>query len=734
MKELNKSMIEYKNSYEELTRYCQSILTEEELEKIAKAYEMAEIILGDKKWSWGEQILSHSIEVGKIAINEIGLGVDSVICALLHNTFNEVEDKEAHFHQIDKLFGRSVKNILEGIAKINALDTETISVHSENYRKLILALSGDVRVILIKIADRLYDMRTLEWVGEDLRQKFSTETSYLYAPLAHRLGLYKIKSELEDTALRYLNPEAYQYIVKRLEETSEERKNFIAKFVRPIENKLKTKGFKFEMKARTKSIYSIWNKMNKQKVGFEEVYDLFAIRVILNSTPENEKSDCWQVYSIVTEEYQPNTERLRDWISIPKSNGYESLHTTVMGPLAKWVEVQIRTSRMDEVAEKGFAAHWKYKGGAGSRDLDNWLAGIREILESKDTNLVDFIDDFQKNIYEDEIFVFTPKGDLKKLPAGATILDFAYDIHSHVGDKCVGGKVNGRIVTLKYKLQNGDQIEIETSNNQKPKIDWLEYAVTSKAKSRIKASLNEAKKIEAEHGKEIILRKFKNWKLEFNDEVIRKVLKHYKLKYAIDLYYQISIDKIDPLEIKNLVVEETTPTEKDKLEEVLSGDQIKDLRFSKGNDFLIIDNNINNVVYKLAPCCNPIPGDNIFGFVTIKEGIKIHRYSCPNAKDMIARYPYRVIQARWRDTEKQSAFQATIRISGDDEIGIVGEISQILAKDFQVQIRSISVDSDTEGMFDGTIRILVFDTGHLEFVIQRLKQIKGVRHVVRSDS
>lgn len=719
--------------FNNLRQICEPLLSQTELSLVQQAYEYAQKALGDKCWEWNEPIIHHSIEVAKIVVKEVGLGSDSIITALLHNVLDVHSDLEIRYVQIEKQFGKAVRNMLEGINKINDLDTETISIHSENYRRLMLALSGDVRVILIKIADRLHDMRTVDWVDDKLQKRYATETSYLYAPLAHRLGLYVIKSELEDLALRTLNTEAYSYIENRLKETEIQRQNFVADFVRPISERLKKKNFKFEMKSRTKSIYSIWNKMNKSKVDFDEVFDLFAIRVILNSKLEEEKSDCWQVYSMVTETYQPNTERMRDWISIPKSNGYESLHTTVMGPGGKWVEVQIRTQRMDEVAEKGLAAHWKYKGGKGNQELDDWLSNIREILESKETSIVDFIDDFQRNIYDDEIFVFTPRGDLKKLPGGATLLDFAYDIHSHLGDQCTGGKVNRKHVTLKHVLNNGDQVEIETNKNQKPKVDWLDFVTTSKAKNRIKSSLNEAKKIEAANGKEIILRKFKNWKLEFNDEAIRLAIKHFKLKYAIDLYYNISIEKIDPLEIKNLLAEKQESSAQEQVAEMLPSEEVKSLHFSEGEDYLVIDNNLKHVTYKLAPCCNPIPGDNIFGFVTIKEGIKIHRHSCPNAKDMMERYPYRVIKARWKNADVRNAFQATVRISGEDHIGLVGEITNTLAKDFQIQIRSISVDSDNQGEFFGTIRLLVFDTGHLDFVMQRLKQIEGVRHVSRGD-
>ena len=445
-------------------------------------------------------------------------------------------------------------------------------------------------------------------------------------------------------------------MVHRLKETEKERENFVAEFVKPVEKTLKQKGFNFSMKARTKSLFSIWNKMQKKRVSFDEVMDLFAIRIILDSNPENEKSDCWTVYSVVTEEYQANPERLRDWISIPKSNGYESLHATVMGPQGKWVEVQIRTRRMDEVAEKGLAAHWRYKGGKESSGFDSWLAGIREILENPEMNVVDFIDQFRINIYSDEIFVFTPKGDLKKLPAGATLLDFAYEIHSDVGDKCVGGKVNGKKVTLKYKLKNGDQISIDTSNNQKPKIDWLEIVKTTKAKNRVKTSLNEERKNQAALGRETLLRKFKNWKIELNDEAIRRILKKYDYKLAADFYYDLADGKIDPLDVKSIFTEKEEESTKNRIEELLPKSEIKSLTFDGGDDYLIIDNNLKNINHKLARCCNPVFGDSVFGFVTINDGIKIHRNNCPNAPQMKERFPYRVIKARWKNVESHRFF------------------------------------------------------------------------------
>jgi GTP pyrophosphokinase len=473
--------------------------------------------------------------------------------------------------------------------------------------------------------------------------------------------------------------------------------------------------------------------MQKQKVDFHEVYDLFAIRIILNSVPENEKATCWQVFSVVTEEYLSNPDRLRDWITYPKSNGYESLHTTVLGPGNRWVEVQIRTHRMDDIAENGLAAHWRYKGGKGGAEIDKWLKNVREILENPQLNPVDFIEDFKVNIYEDEIFVFTPKGDLIKLRAGATLLDFAYEIHSKIGDKCVGGKVNNRLVTLKYQLKNGDQISVETSNNQKPKLDWLDFVVTSKAKTRIKASLNEEHKREAENGKEILRRKFKNWKIELNDLVIRDLLKHYKLKLAADLYYNISVGKLDTLEIKDQIVGKHDESQQEKLSEMLPAQEVKELSFDNSDDYLVIDNNLKDINYKLAVCCNPIFGDEIFGFVTIMEGIKIHRITCPNAKQMVERYPYRIIKAKWRITGKRNSFQASIHISGSDRSGIVTDISRIIAKEVGIQMRSIAINSEDKA-FDGTLRVYVNDLEHLDFLMQKLKNIKGVHSVSRADA
>ena len=718
------------SAYNSLKKYCQPTWDNDAYSKLENAFDFAENVIGNHRFSHGEVILIHSLEVATIVAREIGLEPNSVITGLLHNVMYAGLKEKATHKQIEEQFGENIYSILEGMAKINALGTDTIDLHSENYRKLMLALAGDVRVILIKIADRLQVMRNLEAYEVDTRGKLISETLHLYAPLAHRLGLYNINSELMDLCLKYQKPDEYNYVVSRLKETEKERANFVAEFVKPIEKKLQSRGLKFSMKARTKSISSIHTKMKKKNVSFDEVMDLFAIRIILDSEPENEKSDCWTAYSFVTEEYQTNPNRLRDWITIPKKNGYESLHTTVMGPQQRWVEIQIRTKRMDEVAEKGLAAHWKYKGGKAS-ELDSWLAGIRDILENPGTNVVDFIDHFNTDIYSDEIFVFTPKGDLKKLAKGATLLDFAYEIHSKLGDTCIGGMVNGKNVTLKYQLKNGDQISINTSNSQKPKIDWLDFLVTSKARSRVKASLNEERNLQAAQGRETLLRKFKNWKLDFNDDAIRKVLKHFGFKLAVDFYYEVSTGKIDPLEVKSLFTKEDESAKR-IIEELLPQKEVGELRYEGGEDFLIIDNNLKNVTYTLAKCCNPVLGDKIFGFITIKEGIKIHRVSCPNAPQMKERYPYRIIKAVWRDTAEKKSFLTNLHISGTDELGIVSDISHIIAKDVGTQMRSINIESD-KGIFEGKLQILVYSLDHLEFLIHKLQKIKGVISVTRGE-
>jgi len=728
-------MTELKDTGLLLSRFlsvCNTLFEGDKLANILKATQFARETMGEKSFPSGEGILSHSLEVALIVAEEIGLESDSVVAGILHNVLYVSSDGLVQPGKIPAEFGEPVFRILEGMSKINTLGTDTVELHPENFRMLMLALAGDVRVILIKIADRLQTLRNFDLFPADTIRRVAVETNHIYAPLAHRLGLYKLHSELQDLCLKYLKPEAYREVIEKLRETENERAGFTAEFVKPIEEVLRSRGFRFEMKARTKSVFSIYNKMLKQNVPFDEVYDLFAIRVILDSEPVNEKADCWTVYSVVTDEYQANPERMRDWITIPKSSGYESLHATVMGPHKKWIEVQIRTRRMDEMAEKGLAAHWKYKGGKENKELDRWLTNIRDILENPEVSVVDFIDEFRKDVYSEEIYVFTPRGDLKKLPVGASILDFAYDIHSDLGDKCVGGKVNNRKVNLKQKLRNGDIVTVETSNNQKPKIDWLDFVVTAKARNRIKASLNEARKRDAALGKEELYRKFKNWKIELTEEIMRKLLKFYNFKLATDLYYHIAIGKIDTLNIKALIKEEEKQAVKTRLEEILLPETSKEQASDAGDDYMIIDSNIRNVTYKLAPCCNPVYGDEIFGFVTIHEGIKVHRVSCPNAPQMIERFPYRLIKAKWRPTATKSSFLTTLYLTGTDSIDIVSEISHVIAKDFGVQMRAINIESE-RGEFRGVLKIWVHNVDHLEFLIHKLKNVKGITAVSRGD-
>jgi GTP diphosphokinase / guanosine-3',5'-bis(diphosphate) 3'-diphosphatase len=719
--------------YNFLNEYCRSAWDESAIIKLDKTFRFVSSVIGQKKFTTGENILNHALDVATIIAVEIGLEPDSVISGMLHNIMYTGRERNVDESEIKNRFGNSVFAILEGMTKINALGTDTVDLHPENYRLLLLALAGDVRVILVKTADRLQVMRNLFRYDNETRSRIANETSHLYAPLAHRLGLYAINSELQDLCFKYQKPKSYQYIMNRLNENESERSVFIAEFVSPLEKKLRDRGYRFSMKARTKSVFSIWNKMNRKRVSFDEVMDLFAIRIILDSELKNEKADCWTVYSIVTEQYQSNPERLRDWITIPKSNGYESLHTTVMGPGGKWVEVQIRTRRMDEIAEKGLAAHWKYKGGKDSPDLAKWLAGIREILENPDLNIVDFIDHFSLDIYSNETFVFTPKGDLKKMPAGSTLLDFAYEIHSHLGDKCVGGKVNGKKVTLKYKLKNGDQVVIDTANNQKPKIDWLDFLVTTKAKSRVRASLNAERKILAGQGREILVRKFKNWKLDLNDEAIRKILKNYNFKLAGDFYYELANGKIDPLDVKTLFTEKAGAEDTiRKIEDLLPKEDLKDISIDRGDDYLIIDNDLKNINYTLAKCCNPVFGDPVFGFVTINNGIKIHRNNCPNANILKEKYPYRIIKAKWKDTHNQGAFLTTLHITGTDDPAITSEISHIIAKDTGAHLRSLNIDTD-KGKFDGVMKLTVYNTSHLDFLMHKMKKVKGIISVTRGD-
>jgi len=611
--------------------------------KIRRALNIAVNACADRVTITGEPKILHALSVARIIAGEMGLGLTSIIAALLHDSYNSLNLTPK---ELEKEFGKEIVEILNGFSRITNIDSMQSSYQAENFRKLLLSLADDVRVILIKLVERLEYMRNLDNAEEKERLPLASETYFLYAPLAHRLGFYNIKSEMEDLAVKYLEPEQYNFVDCRLKQTTNSRNKLIRDFSVPLKEKLEKQGFRFTIKSRTKSIHSIMLKMKKQGVEFEEVYDLFAVRIIIESNSENEKSDCWRAYSIVTDLYQPNPSRLRDWISVPKSNGYESLHTTVVGPRGKWVEVQIRSFRMDEIAEKGLAAHFKYKGIKGEGGLDSWLSKMRDILESSEKNDNSFIDQIRSGLYTDEVFVFTPTGDLRQLPAGATVLDFAFEIHTAVGASCVGGKVNGKNVSIRYVLQNGDHVSIIRSKNQKPKQDWLSFVVTTKAKTKIKQVLNEEKTKAAAEGREILMRRLKNWKIAYGDTIIQKLLNSLSLKTAQDLYFLIATEKIELLHIKEVLQKEET-TESNVHSTIIPEKEIKESFDSQYSDYLIIEDRVEGLDYKLSKCCNPLFGESIFGFVTILDGIKIHRKNCPNAENMISRYPYRIIVARW---------------------------------------------------------------------------------------
>ena len=715
--------------YRALVRVANPNLDKEDMLWLKKAFNLALDACSGQQKKLGDLTIFHAVGVARIVAEEIGLGVHSVISALL---FDFVADGTTSIETLKKQqFSSKIIFLLEGLCKITGIDTQKSTDHGENLRNLLLTLATDIRVILVKLADRLYYMRNLDQVDQTVQLRISSEVVYIYAPLAHRLGLYNIKSEMEDLALKYTDFKAYKFINDKLKETKASRDRFIKEFIKPVKEELEKHGIESTITGRTKSINSIWSKMKKQNVDIEEVYDLFAIRIIVDSQPDNEKADCWKVYSLITDIYQPNPNRMRDWISVPKSNGYESLHATVVVPGGRWVEVQIRTRRMDEIAEKGLAAHWKYKGGKEEHGPDEWLMKFREILENPDPDAGEVIDDFKVGLYNKEIFVFTPKGDLKKFPAGATVLDFAFDVHTAVGMSCIGAKVNGKNVPIRHLLSNGDKVEIITSKSQKPKQDWIQFVVTTKAKSKIRQALLEERLAEVEAGKEILKRRFRNWKIEFEDQNINRIIQHYKLKTSADLYFQVATEKINALEIKELLGKKEKQTEvkqPDRIEEEMV-EKLTSPGF-KQEDYLIIDNRLSKVVYKLARCCNPIYGDEIFGFVTVSEGISVHRLNCPNAAQLISKYGYRVVKAQWSETEQQIYLPATIRITGIDEMGILSRISEVISNDLKVNIRSVSVESN-DGMFEGSITLLVKDTGHLEILVKRLLKIKGILGVSR---
>lgn len=716
--------------YRALLRACKPTMQKGDKRMIRQAFELALESHKDMRRKSGEPYIYHPIAVAQIAAEEIGLGTTSIVCALLHDV---VEDTAVTLEDIEREFGKKVARIIDGLTKISGVFDYNSSLQAENFRKMLLTLADDVRVILIKLADRLHNMRTMDHMPRDKQLKISSETIYLYAPLAHRLGLYAMKSELEDLSMKYTESETYKFIARKLNEKKAEREQYIRAFVGPIKEILTEQGLHADVYGRPKSIHSIWNKMRKKGVPFEEVYDLFAIRIILDSKPENEKSDCWKAYSIVTDLYRPNPDRLRDWISSPKANGYESLHTTVMGPKGQWVEVQIRTQRMNEIAEKGFAAHWKYKESSSDSGLDQWIQKVRDLLKNPEANALDFLDDFKMNLFSDEIFIFTPKGALIQLPLNATALDFAFEIHSDLGAKCIGAKVNHKLVPLSHKLQNGDQVEIITSSKQSPKEDWLNFVVTAKAKAKIKSSLKEEKRRVAEEGKEILERKLKSLKITYNTENIHKIAYFFKFSSSQDLFYSIAKGDFDLKNLKDFqasekVVENKTPERIDasQIEGIINKVKAKD------SDTLLIGEDMQKIDYKLSACCNPIPGDDVFGFITVNDGIKIHRTNCPNATKLMANYGYRVVKAKWT-SQKELAFLTGLRITGIDEVGLINKLTTVISNDFKVNMRSITVDSN-EGIFEGSIMVYVNDTQHLENLIKKLRQVKGVTSVTRFDS
>jgi len=710
------------SSYRGLLRVAKYSKSKEDRKMIRKAFDLAMEAHKDMRRKSGEPYILHPLAVARIAAEEIGLGTTSIVGALLHDT---VEDTDITLDDIEHQFGPKVKAIIDGLTKISDVFDHTASLQAENFKKMLLTLSDDVRVILIKLADRLHNMRTLDSMRRDKQLKIASETQFMFAPLAHRLGLYSIKTELEDLALKYTEPEDYEELKAKLKKGQAVRTRFINRFTLPIKRALDKEGFKYEIKGRTKSIYSIWNKIKKKNIPFEQIYDLFAIRIILDTEPKNEKALCWKAYSIVTDFYQPNPDRLRDWISTPKANGYESLHTTVMSPTGKWVEVQIRTERMDEIAEKGYAAHWRYKDQAAEESrLDDWLHRIREMLENNNSGALDFVDDFKLNLFSDEIFVFTPRGDLKSLPTGATALDFAFEIHSQVGETCIGAKVNQRLVPLSHKLKSGDQIEIITSKKQKAKEDWLNYVVTGKAKSKIKSALKEEEKKVAGMGKEIVQRKLKSLGADFNSRNVSQLEKYFGYNSATDLYQDVAKGKVSLKKLSGHIVEHKQL----KFEGIqTSAPQEKTKKSSSSTipkDTLIIGDDEKDVPYKLAQCCSPIPGDDVFGFVTISDGIKIHRVNCPNAVQLRSNYAYRIIKAKWQ-SQKDREFTANIYFKGIDDLGLVQKITHTISSDLNVNMKAISFESN-DGVFDGRVTVYVYDTDHLNSLISKLRQVEGV--------
>ena len=678
---------------------------------------------------FGLNPLLLGFQTAELAVQEIGLKRDAVIATLLYGS---VINGHVSNEQTGAMFGESVQMIIRGLVRIHELYSKSPVIESENFRNLLLSFAEDMRVILIMIADRVNLMRQIrDTENEEAKREVSQEASYLYAPLAHKLGLYKLKSELEDLSLKYLEHDAYYMIKDKLNATKQSRDAYIERFITPIQQKLESAGLKFHMKGRTKSIHSIWQKMKKQKCDFEGIFDLFAIRIILDSPVSKEKMQCWQVYSIVTDMYQPNPKRLRDWLSVPKSNGYESLHITVLGPENKWVEVQIRTERMDEIAERGLAAHWRYKGIKGESGVDEWLNNIRTALEANDD--LQLMDQFKMDLYEDEVFVFTPKGDLLKFPKGATILDFAYHIHSGVGNKCVGGRVNGKIVPFREPMRSGDTIEILTQNTQKPKVDWLNIVQTSRAKAKIKLALKETQVKEGLYAKETLARKMKNRKIEQDESTMAHLIKKMGFKETTDFYKQIADEKLDVNSVIDQYIElrdhDTAPAVPARSASDFNYENPDEAIAKDNEDVLVIDRNLKGVDYSLAKCCHPIYGDPVFGFVTVNGGIKIHCENCPNAPELRKRFGYRIVKARWSG-KGSSQYTISLRVIGNDDIGIVNNITSIISKEEKIAMRSINIDSH-DGLFSGCLVVQLDDTSRLEQLLKKLRTVKGIKQITR---
>jgi len=729
--DIEKENAEIAKAYKDLLKVSYQTLSRTDKKLIRQAFEVAVDAHKDQRRKSGEAYIFHPIAVARIVASEIGLDATCIAAALLHDV---VEDNPDYtLADIERMFGETIARIVDGLTKISSLNKDKdVSAQAENFRKMLLTLNDDVRVIIIKIADRLHNMQTMDSMRPDKQEKIASETLYIYAPLAHRIGLYNIKTELEDLGLKYTEPEVYNDILEKIQESKEEQDNYIKEFSKVIVDSLDSEGLNYEIKGRPKSIYSIRRKMVKQGVDFDEVYDKFAVRIIYKSDLNNEKFLSWKIYSIVTDHFTPNPTRLRDWISSPKSTGYEALHITVMGPKGRWVEVQIRSERMNEIAEKGYAAHYKYKQGNTEDALDTWIDKLQEALESNETNAVDFVEQFKLNLYAKEIYVFTPNGDLKSLPKGATPLDFAFSVHTQVGMKTRGAKVNGKLVPLSHELNSGDQVEILTSENIKPNSNWLDYATTARARSKIKSSLKDEKKEVAQDGKEILRRKLKQLKISLDEKSINEMVNYFKLKTSLDLFYRIGIGTIDNKMLKEYAASRSNMFMsylKSKIRKPTVAPDLDKEEITAKYDMLVFGKEEEKLDYKLSTCCNPIPGDPVFGFLTINEGIKVHKKNCPNALSLQSNYAYRIMIAKWIDSSQQE-FAAQITLSGIDNLGLVNNITKEISSNMHVNMKSISFDTDG-GIFSGKINVVVTNNTMLKKLMDNLKKINGIDKVTR---